>query len=155
MKDMNVREILVDAVTETIESMAFMELLPSDRISPYDESLIRLRVEILINAPFPGEIRLVLPRRLAVPFAKNMYSLEAEEVTDSIIEDVLGEIVNIIAGRLMADILPDDQTFQLGLPLVGPDAFLETEASSLVIEFDAEGLPFWVILFGDGFQSTT
>lgn len=150
---MIVKETLIDAVAETIESMAFLEVLPSEKETPYDEHLVRLRVEILVNAPFPGEIRLVLPRRLAVQFVQNMYSLEKLEVTDEILSDVLGEIVNIIAGRLMADMLPGDQTFQLGLPLIGPDVFLETEASSLAVEFDAEGTPFWVILFGDGFQS--
>lgn len=149
---MNVKEILLDAVTETIESMAFIELLPSEKITPYDEHLVRLRVEILINAPFPGEIRLVLPKSLAFLFAQNMYSLEEKDVTDDIISDVLGEVVNIVAGRLMADILPVDQTFQLGLPLIGPDVFLDTEAASQAVEFDAEGSPFWVILFGDGFQ---
>ncbi|MFH2129491.1 MAG: chemotaxis protein CheX [bacterium] len=151
---MNVEQILDEAVRETIETMAFMEVMRGDKITPYDEHLVRLRVEILVNAPFPGEIRLVLPKSLAMVFAQNMYSLDEQEVTDEIIADVLGEIVNIIAGRLIADILPGDQTFQLGLPQIGPDAFLETEAASLAIEFDAESTPFWVILFGDGFQST-
>ncbi len=150
--NVNVNETLIEAVIETLESMAFVEVLQVDKVTPYDEHLVRLRVEILVNAPFPGEIRLVLPKSLAFIFAQNMYSLDEQDVTDDIISDVLGEIVNIIAGRLMADILPADQTFQLGLPLIGPDAFLEIEAGSLAIEFDAEEFPFWVILFGDGFQ---
>ncbi len=150
---MDVEQLLVDAVSETIETMAFMEVNKADAITPYDEHLVRLRVEILINAPFPGEMRLVLPKSLAGLFAQNMYSLEEQDVTDETVEDVLGEIINIVAGRLMADILPDDQTFQLGLPLIGPDAFLETEASSHAIEFNIENIPLWVVLFGDGFQS--
>ncbi|MBT3225282.1 MAG: hypothetical protein HN580_25310 [Deltaproteobacteria bacterium] len=151
---MNVEQILVDVISETVETMAFMEVLKKDTITPYDEHLERLRVEILVNAPFPGEIRLVLPKSLAVLFSQNMYSLDEQDVTIETVEDVLGEIVNIIAGRLMADILPEDQTFQLGLPLIGPDAFLETEASSHAIEFYAEETPFWVVLFGEGFQSS-
>jgi len=150
---MNVEQLLTDAVSETIETMAFLEVNKADSITPYDEHLVRLRVEILVNAPFPGEMRLVLPKSLAGLFAQNMYSLEEQDVTEEIVEDVLGEIINIIAGRLIADILPDDQTFQLGLPLIGPDAFLETEASSHAIEFSIENIPFWVVLFGDGFQS--
>jgi len=151
---MNVEKLLVEAISNIIETMAFVEVLKADRITPYDEDLARLRVEILVNAPFPGEIRLILPKSLAVLFTKNMYSLDDQEVSDETIGDVLGEIINIIAGRLMADILPGDQTFQLGLPLIGPDAFLDTEASSQAIEFHAEGTPFWVILFGGGFEST-
>lgn len=146
------KEILETTVIETIESMAFVEVAQTDKHTPYNEHMVRLRVEILINAPFPGEIRLVLPISLAMIFVQNMYSLDEKQVTDDLIQDVLGEMVNIIAGRLMADIIPDNQTFQLGLPQIGPDAFLETDASSLSIEFDAEDSPFWIILFGDGFQ---
>jgi CheY-specific phosphatase CheX len=152
---MNVEQLLTDAISETIETMAFMEVNKADSITPYDEHLARLRVEILVNAPFPGEMRLVLPKTLAILFAQNMFSLEEQEVTEETVEDVLGEIINIIAGRLMADILPEDQTFQLGLPLIGPDAFLETEASSHAIEFSIESAPLWVVLFGDGFQAVT
>ena len=144
--------ILQKAVIETIENMAFVEILPKDKISPYDEHLVRLRVEILVNAPFPGEIRLVFPISLAMIFSQNMYNLDERQITEDLIHDVLGEIINIVAGRLMADIIPSNQTFQLGLPQIGPDAFLETDAASLSMEFDAEDAPFWVILFGDGFQ---
>jgi len=146
------KSTLEGAVIETIENMAFVEVAQVEKNTPYDEHMVRLRVEILVNAPFPGEIRLVLPIALAMIFAQNMYNLDEKKITDNLMHDVLGEIINIIAGRLMAEIVPDNQTFQLGLPEIGPDAFLETDASSLAIEFDAEESPFWIILFGDGFQ---
>jgi len=147
-------DLLVDATLETIENMAFMEVVKSERTTPYDEHLVRLRLEILINSPFPGEMRLVLPMDLAIQFTKNMYNLSEEEITEDLMKDVLGELINIISGRLMADLIPGDQTFDLGLPLIGPDVFVQAEASSLSVEFDAEGIPFWIILFGDGFQES-
>ncbi len=149
---MKLLDVLIDATLETVENMAFMEVVKSEKTTPYNEHLIRLRVEILINKPFPGEMRLVLPMGLAVQFTKNMYNLADEEITEELMQDVLGEIINIISGRLMADLIPGDQMFELGLPLIGPDVFVQAEASSLSIEFDAEGTPFWIILFGDGFQ---
>lgn len=151
---MNLLDVLVDATLETIENMAFTEVTCSEKTTPYDEHLVRLRVEILINKPFPGEMRLVLPLGLATLFTKNMYNLSDDEITDELVKDVLGEIINIISGRLMADLIPGDQTFELGLPLIGPDVFVQTEASSVSVEFDAEGTPFWIILFGDGFQQS-
>jgi len=150
----NLLEKLVDATLETIESMAFMEIQKSEASTPYDEHLVRLRVEILINKPFPGEFRLVLPVGLAVQFTQNMYNLEEDEINESLMKDVLGEIVNIISGRLMADLIPEDEIFELGLPLIGPDVFVQTEASSLSVEFEADGIPFWIILFGEGFQES-
>ena len=149
---MNLLDLLVDATLETIENMAFTEVIRSEKTTPYDEHLVRLRLEILINKPFPGEMRLVLPVELAILFTKNMYNLGEEDITEDLMKDVLGEIINIISGRLMADLIPEDQTFELGLPLIGPDVFVQTEASSISVEFDAEGFPFWIILFGDGFQ---
>lgn len=151
---MSLLDHLADATLETIESMAFMEVIKSGKTTPYDEHLVRLRVEILINKPFPGELRLVLPIDLAIQFTKNMYNLEEDEITEQLMEDVLGEIINIVSGRLMADLIPPDQTFDLGLPLIGPDVFVQAEASSLSVEFEADGIPFWVILFGDGFQES-
>ena len=151
---MALSDILVNATLETIENMAFMEVVKSDKTTPYDEHLVRLRLEILINKPFPGEMRLVLPMDLAIQFTKNMYNLTEEEITEELMKDVLGELINIISGRLMADLIPEDQTFDLGLPLIGPDVFVQAEASSLAVEFDAEGVPFWIILFGDGFQES-
>lgn len=151
---MNLLDLLVEATLETIESMTFMEVVKSDKATPYDEHMARLRVEILINKPFPGEMRLVLPKDLAIQFTKNMYNLSDSEMTEELIQDVLGEIINIISGRLMADLIPESQLFELGLPLIGPDVFVKAEASSLSVEFDAEEIPFWVILFGDGFQES-
>ncbi len=145
-------DILVNATLETLENMAFIEVVKSDKTTPYDEHLVRLRLEILINKPFAGEMRLVLPMDLAIQFTKNMYNLAEGEITEDLMQDVLGELINIISGRLMADLIPKDQTFELGLPLIGPDVFVQAEASSLSVEFDAEGVPFWIILFGDGFQ---
>lgn len=151
---MDLLDLLVDATAETIENMAFMEVVGADKTTPYDEHLVRLRLEILINKPFAGEMRLILPMDLAIQFTKNMYNLTEEEITEDLMKDVLGELINIIAGRLMADLIPEDQTFELGLPLIGPDVFVQAEASSLSVEFDAEGTPFWIILFGDGFQQS-
>ena len=151
----NSKEILKDklvaAVIESVESMTFTEVILTDKTTPYDEHMVRLRVEIRIDEPFPGEIRLITPLSLAVTFAQNMYNLEKTDVSDALLADVLGEIINIIAGRIMGDLLAADKTFRLNIPETGPDVFIETEASSFTAEFDAEGVPFWMILFGEGF----
>lgn len=145
-------DILFNATMETIENMAFIEIEKSTKVTGYNEHLVRLRVEILVNEPFPGEIRLVVPISLAMIFAQNMYNLDEREITENLVKDVLGEFVNIIAGRIMANIIPGHQTFKLGLPQIGPDVFLETDASYFSAEFNAEGNAFWIILFGDGFN---
>ena len=152
---MDITTILTDVTLDAIENMAFMEVTKSDTLTPYDEHLVRLRVEILINKPFPGEMRLILPIGLVSQFTQNMYNIDEADVNDDTMKDVLGEMINIIAGRLMTEITPPDEMFELGLPLVGPDVFVQAEASSLNVEFMADGIPFWIILFGDSFQQNS
>lgn len=150
--DVNLQEALISAVSDTLEGMAFIEVLKADTITPYDEHMARLRVAILINSPFPGEICMVLPVALASLFVQNMYSIEEQDLTDSIKNDVLGEILNVVAGCLMSRIMPVDQSYQLGLPEIGNDVFLQTELNAKSIEFNAEGYPFWILLVGDTFE---
>ncbi|MBT4525535.1 MAG: hypothetical protein HOC24_03175 [Deltaproteobacteria bacterium] len=162
----HLREKTINAVTDTLEKIAFIEIIPSKLMSPYDESLERLKAEILINAPFSGKLRLVLSRTLAKQLVLNTYPTEKIElregrfifedtnqinIPDDILDDVLGEIVNIVAGKLMRGLIPEDQSYEIGLPEIGADTYLKYTGASLCIEFFAEGHPFWLVLFGDGF----
>lgn len=163
------REKTIRAVIDTIEHMAFMEVIPSNLMSPYDETTDRVRAEILINAPFPGELRLILSRTLAKHLTINTCQTERVKIKegrcvledinrinipDDLLEDALGEIINIVTGKLMTDLMPNDQGYEIGLPEIGADAFLGFSGASLCVEFFAEGHPFWLILFGDGFLNS-
>jgi len=151
-EDVNLQEALINAVSETLEGMAFIEVLKAESKTPYDERMARLRVAILINSPFPGEICLVLPVSLAALLVQNMYNIEEKDLKDELQSDALGEILNVIAGRLMSAIMPVDQSCQLGLPEIGNDVFLQTDLASRSIEFRAEENPFWILLVGDTFE---
>jgi CheY-specific phosphatase CheX len=142
---------VVDITKETIENMTFLETLYSENKTLYDEHLVRLRAEILVNAPFAGEIRIIIPVSLAIRFASNLFTLKEEEISEEILNDVIGELINIIAGGLMKEITPSDKKFELGIPQIGPDVFIGAIASSFDIEFDVEGSPFWLVLMGEGF----
>ncbi len=69
-------------------------------------------------------------------------------------EDALRETVNIVAGKLMSNLVPDKEGYQIGLPEIGVDVFWGLTGASLCVEFFAEGHPFWLILFGDGFLNS-
>ena len=165
-REQYLRQITIKAVIDTIENMAFMEIIPSNVMSPFDETLESLKAEILINAPFSGELKLILSKTLAKQLASNTYPAEGVSIQEGrflsedinrinmpeeILEDALREIVNIVAGKLMSDLIPDKEGYEIGLPQIGVDAFLGLTGASLCVEFFAEGHPFWLILFGDGF----
>jgi len=160
------REKTINAVIDTLENIAFMEIIPSKLVTPYDEALACLSAEILINTPFSGKLRLVLSKALVKQLVLNSYPSEGIEIREGqfvfedinrnqipedTLEDSLREIVNIVTGRLMTDLIPDNQSYEIGLPEISADAFLGFEGASLCIEFFAEGHPFWLMLFGDGF----
>ncbi|MGK5092494.1 chemotaxis protein CheX [Deltaproteobacteria bacterium TL4] len=147
------RNIVVEVMQESLETIAFMEVISSAAFSPYDESLKRKRAEILIHDPIPGEIILVMPESLVLIIAENVYALEEAKITDELMDDLIAEMINVIAGNLMRKIIPDDQSFQLGLPAVGRNAYLEIKKEiNRTVQFDMEGEAFWMVLRGPVFD---
>lgn len=109
------------AVVETLENMAFMEVTPSTVGIAGAAIETELTVGLLIHDPVQGELRLRMPRELVALITANVYSLELEELTDQMLNDNLAELINIIAGRFMGELLTDGSPFRLGLPELDPE----------------------------------
>ncbi|MBF0287600.1 MAG: chemotaxis protein CheX [SAR324 cluster bacterium] len=145
---------IINAVSESME-MFFVDAEHMGEYLDYSEgidwiNMDALYAEILIFFPFSGELRLIMPRQLVVTMAENVYSME-EEPSEQILDDLIAETLNVIAGRLLASMLPPSERFKFGLPELGEDSFLETDAFSEAVDFDAEGIPLWVVACGEGF----
>jgi hypothetical protein len=146
------RNIIVQVVQSSLEDIGFMEILPVEQQSPYDEDLERYRADILIEEPHAGEIQLIMPKTVLETIAENVYSIEKQEVSEDTLNDILSEMINIIAGSLMRLWTPPSQIFELGLPSVGQESFLQIDISKDSLEFDMEGSPFWIVMRGDVFM---
>lgn len=140
------QEIMTNAVIDTFENMAFTEVIRTDQSAPEDPGL--LRANILIHDPVPGELRLVIPHQLATAIAEALYNPTDESELDKLLSDVLAELLNTIAGRVMAEAIPD-QTFRLGLPETVEGSFDETDLPSVQCAFEAEGSSFFLAVCGD------
>lgn len=128
-----------------------VELLNPEQTETIDWlNMTALYADILIETPFPAEVRLIMPNALVSYMAKNLYSLE-KEPESAILDDLIGETLNIVAGRLMAILVPPDESFSIGLPELGEDSFLDTDTFSFAVDFNAEDYPFWVVVCGQGF----
>lgn len=145
-------QAIIQSVAHTMESFAFMEVIISKEKTPYDENLERLRAEILINEPLPGEIRLIMPKDLVLIIAENIYVMEKEDINDELMLDILSEMANVIAGNIMTNLYKKEDSFKLGLPDVGQEAYLDIDLNSDAVEFDMEGHPFWLVLMGEVFS---
>jgi CheY-specific phosphatase CheX len=139
------------AVVDTLENMVFMEVSPippeSAATSPQD----LMSVGLLIHDPLQGELRLRMPRKLVALITAGVYSLEPEELTDQMLCDNFAELINIIAGRFMCELLIDGRPFRLGLPEpepeeIDPNAPLRTWAytiNDLSFSLTATGPALW------------
>lgn len=154
------REKAIFVVSETIEDMAFSEVKTPDSTENYEEfvdwiNLNWLYSEILFHEPFIGEFRLIMPQGVVTIIAEDLFLIEENNITPNILKDIMGEILNVIAGRLLSAIVPDDKTFELGLPATGKESFLDFQTFSIAIDFLLKGLPFWVVLVGNSLLNET
>ena len=117
LSTVNVSEAMVESVAEVFENMAFMETLPGQRENApgSDEPVFFTRLPIY--KPSPALVGLVIPRTLALNLAGAMMMREFNMEEDEFeVMDVLGEVANILAGSLLTHMLPDLDSFELGLP---------------------------------------
>lgn len=150
--DQKYRQKLVEVVQSSLEEIGFMEILEAPDFSNYDEDIERYRAAILINDPLPGEIRLIMPKNLVQAIGENVYAMEEEELSEELYNDILGEMINVVAGNLMRLWIPGEEGFAMGLPSVGQGTYLKIHTNTNAIEFDMEGTPFWLILLGEMFS---
>ncbi|OQX18677.1 MAG: hypothetical protein BWK76_06820 [Desulfobulbaceae bacterium A2] len=107
---------MVRAVIETLENLAFVEVQarPASIAGPVDG--VALCCRLLINEPLQGEVRLCMPRALLRQITRIIWAMQEFEVQDTVLHDTQAELLNTLAGRFLAELLPEDETFQLGLP---------------------------------------
>ena len=125
---MVMREALAMAVAETFEGMLFLEALPSD-VPESSRSVLWARVPVL--EPAAGEVTLLCPPGLAQAFAEVLTSgcpggaMDPEiacrvgDGAERLQRDVLAELGNTLAGRLLERLVPELRSFRLGLPETG------------------------------------
>ncbi|MBN2711841.1 MAG: chemotaxis protein CheX [Planctomycetes bacterium] len=110
-------EAVLEATSETLENMAFMEAVMAEcRLDDFaDQVFCWSAVPVL--EPVKGTVTLMMSKSLAAMLTSAIMGLFDEEPEDTIICDSLAEVANTIAGRFVAMISPDDVTFKLGVPV--------------------------------------
>lgn len=124
-------QAMKDAVSQTLENMVFMEVTEH-----YDQSYEIPAEELtwaylVIQDPVQAEVRLALPKTLLEDLTTTVFSLEAEEITQAQMDDILHELLNTITGLFMTRLLDDNQTYKIGLPERGEGELPEVDADSI------------------------
>jgi len=144
------RTAIIASVSEIFEAMVFAMVAPAEYSlveKPAEEKL--MRTSISVKTPITGQLHLQVPEKFAVHITKDIFGwMEEEDPPEKMVQDTLAELINTIIGRLMAKLIPENETFELGLPEISEGWITPTgSAQAISFEFDEHG--FTIIIEGD------
>ncbi len=138
----------IAATLQTLEVMAHVRpkrgkpFLKTDHVAKGDISgVIGLAGEAV------GSVAITFPERLACLIYEKMVG-EKPEGMDENVQDVVGEIANMIAGGAKATLSQEGFTFKIAIPsiVVGKNHTIDHKGKGpcLVVPFELEGETFWL-----------
>ena len=142
---------IYSAISSTLENMAFMEVGKevAEAVRYPDEDIVVSR--LLIHDPLPGELYLSMPKLLLGKIASSVYIMPAEELSEQMLLDMLGELINTVAGLFLNAYLPEDQAYNLGLPENVPVGENDSPFEMKTWDFHVDNDLFSLTLAGDGY----
>jgi len=136
-------------VTDTWSSLLGMKVSPTDKPFTSDNKENTLAGSVQISGEWQGELTLYAPKELGKKVASTIYGLDQAEVNDQQIQDVIGEITNIIAGNIKS-ILPSPCSISLpSVSISDYDLYHQDNGTATSVNFDSEGLSFLVVMLQD------
>lgn len=132
------REAIVKTVESVFSEMVFIDTLHIDE-KPEDFTYTQI-LYIDIISPVNGYIIAYLPLELRKTIVETIHSTDWDKMHATEIDDCLLEILNVIAGNFMTDLLGRDVKYNISLPIVNYDEEdIENLKNSQEIYFSAEG----------------
>ncbi|AHC15881.1 chemotaxis protein CheX [Salinispira pacifica] len=133
-----VKDAMLRAIEETFLNMAFLDVMPSQsrEISPKVSQLIYID----ITRPVRGMLLLYLPLELKQKIAETIHSGSWEDLTPRQIDDCLLEVLNVLAGNFLLELLGQNTKYNISFPQIvfDEEEFEHTEDFHDFF-FDAEG----------------
>jgi len=136
------KNILVTAIAEALEKMAFLAVLPDDEA--VQEPSIILSAKIDFSGPLNGELQVVVDIELARTIGENISGME--ELNDEECIDALKEFVNVASGLILPMVATSQaDVFDLTVPhpcgIQGQEQWNQFTAGDDVAVLNAEGFP--------------
>lgn len=133
IENSSMKNILVEAISGTIEEMVFHAVDEVLEECP-EQSDEEVWAFLPLLEPLEGELFFIIPNEFARSLTETIYAVEDESlVTDEMVNDLVAELVNTIGGKFMASLLPPDKTFKLGLPKTGRGEYPEMDVEAVRI----------------------
>ncbi|MFH7319963.1 hypothetical protein ACHHRT_05025 [Desulfurivibrio sp. D14AmB] len=128
---------------EVMENTAFSEVRQAPDEPRYDQQAGAVSLEVL--EPTGGQFSLLIDRGLLTSLTRLVYALPDEEITPAMADDLLAELLNTIAGRFLAEVLPPEQGFSLGIPRIEPGPGPAPPCPALRWDLTVDNLPFTLL----------
>ena len=107
--------LLHQSIQQSMEEMVFLPV----------EKRTMLVAVLAVLEPIRGTLQFVMSQKQAHDIAVAMHACEPGDLTEQMTCDSVAELINTVAGQLASSLLPSDQTFTLGLPVVCFDGHVE------------------------------
>jgi hypothetical protein len=143
------------SISITLENMAFMEVSADLTESPPLSETETLSARLLVLDPLQAEIQLTLAVSLLRKIIEIVHAFPEDEVVETILPDMVGEMLNTVAGRLLNDLLPESQSYRLGLPEVGGVEETSGEGPTKTWNYQVENEPLALTITGPGLFSSS
>lgn len=132
-------QALHDAVAESLENMFFSEVK--------DVQFHWGSVEVA--RPIKGKVTIAIPKELALEIVNEVFGVERSQITIETINDIIAEVANTVAGRLISTLVAPDETFELLVPVTGQGNLEAGETISFINHYEMNDKIYLVMLEGE------
>ena len=108
------KKSLIKAVVAAMENIAFEE--PEVLSESVDITGETITFSLQVVSPYLLQTRIVVPKELVMKLVKTIYRDDEKEITDNLLDDTVGELLNTIIGTMMGDLTVGKRIFEMGLP---------------------------------------
>lgn len=104
---------------DVVEQLTFMFGDPEDKNTLDTEAVEFTRGRMSFVGDLAGTLTLAVPSAITVDIAANILGLEPEDLADdAVLDDALGEMLNVVCGHVIMALIGTDADFKLQSPEV-------------------------------------
>ena len=140
---------LIKSVLAAMENIVFEE--PEVLPEPVKITGETVSLSLQVVSPYLLVTRIIMPKELGIRLTKTIYRDDEKEISDSLLEDTVGEFLNTIIGTMMGDLTLGERIFEMGLPERVKEELESPAGHARRYFFSIEEFHFSVEVYGDAF----
>lgn len=145
---MDLNKSISQATQEIFQTMLMMEANPGQALTERDNGFVDSVSAIVgMAGTSKGMLAIHIPESTALVITSSFLMMEVSEV-DEDVKDAIGELANMVAGSIKADLTEQGQDFKLSIPSVVCGAEYEidclADSDGVIMPFSIDGGEFLV-----------